>query len=43
MKGLKSLESRIWYRSYVKHKGDFEALNKICTQVRKMRNEKYTL
>ena len=29
MKGMKSLEYRIWARSYVKHKGDFMALEKI--------------
>jgi len=29
MKGIKSVEYRIWARSYVKHKGDFVTLNKI--------------
>jgi LAGLIDADG endonuclease/Cytochrome C and Quinol oxidase polypeptide I len=43
MKGMKSLEYRIWSRAYVKHKGDFLALNKIRNQVRKMKSNKYTL
>jgi hypothetical protein len=43
MKGIKSLEFRIWVRSYVKHKGDFVALNKIRNQVRNMKSNKYTL
>jgi len=38
MKGMKSLEYRIWARSYIKHKGDFEALNKIREQMRKMKS-----
>lgn len=38
MKGMKSLEFRIWTRAYVKHKGDFAALNKIRNQVRNMKN-----
>jgi len=43
MKGMKSLEYRIWSRSYNKHKGDFMALNKIRNQVRTMKLNKYTL
>ena len=43
MKGMKSLEFRIWVRAYVKHKGDFVALNKIHNQVRNMKTNKYTL
>lgn len=39
MKGMKSLEFRIWARSYVKHKGDFVALNKIRNQIRKMKTK----
>jgi hypothetical protein len=43
MKGIKSLEFRIWVRSYVKHKGDFLALNRIRNQIRNMKSNKYTL
>jgi hypothetical protein len=43
MKGMKSLEYRIWSRSYNKHKGDFMALDKIRNQVRAMKLKKYTL
>jgi hypothetical protein len=43
MKGMKSLEYRIWSRSYNKHKGDFTALDKIRNQVRTMKLNKYTL
>jgi len=45
MKGMKSLEYRIWSRSYNKHKGDFMALNKIRNQElrRAMKLNKYTL
>ena len=43
MKGMKLLEFRVWERSYIKHKGDFEALNKIRNQIRKMKTNKYTL
>jgi LAGLIDADG endonuclease len=43
MKGMKSLEYRIWSRSYNKHKGDFTALNQIRNQVRAMKLNKYTL
>ncbi len=37
MKGMKSAEFRIWARSYVKHKGDFVALEKIRNNVRIMK------
>jgi hypothetical protein len=43
MKGMKSVEYRIWSRSYVKHKGDFLSLNKIRNNVQIMKNKKYTL
>ena len=43
MKGMKSLEFRIWVRAYVKHKGDFLALNRIRNQVRNLKSNKYTL
>jgi hypothetical protein len=43
MKGMKSLEFRIWSRSYFKHKGDFVALNNIRNRVRIMRTRKNTL
>lgn len=43
MKGMKSVEYRIWARSYVKDKGDFLALNKIRNQIRIMKQEKYNL
>lgn len=39
MKGMKSLEYRIWARSYVKHKGDFEKLSKIRDIIRKFRTK----
>jgi hypothetical protein len=34
LKGMKSLEFRIWSRSYNKHKGDFKSLNKIRDRIR---------
>jgi len=34
MKGMKSFEFRVWARSYVKHKGDFNKLNQIRNKVR---------
>jgi hypothetical protein len=34
LKGMKSLEFRIWQRSYLKHKGDFESLSKIRDKMR---------
>jgi hypothetical protein len=48
MKGMKSLEYRIWARSYIKYKGDLVALSKIRDQVavlgtRKMKTKNYTL
>lgn len=39
MKGMKSLEYRIWSRSYVKHKGDFLKLSKIRDNIRKLRTK----
>ena len=41
MKGVKSLEYRIWSRSYSKHKNDYDKLYKIRETIRKIRrNEK---
>ena len=37
MKGMKSVEYRIWARSYVKHKGDFDKLCKIRDIIRKLK------
>jgi hypothetical protein len=37
MKGIKAVEFRIWARSYVKHKGNYEKLNKIRENVRVLR------
>lgn len=37
MKGMKSVEYRIWARSYVKNKGNFMALNQIRNNIRIMR------
>lgn len=37
MKGVKSLEYRIWARSYVKNKGDYNKLLNIRNMVRKLR------
>ena len=37
MKGMKSVEYRIWARSYVKHKGDFYKLCKIRDLIRKLK------
>ena len=39
MKGMKSLEYRIWARSYVKYKGDFDRLLKIRNIIRKLRTK----
>ena len=39
MKGIKSLEYRIWARAYIKHKGNFMALNHIREKVRIMRKK----
>jgi hypothetical protein len=38
MKGMKSVEYRIWARSYLNHKGNFLMLNKIHNKVRTMKN-----
>lgn len=43
MKGMKSVEFKIWSRSYVKNKGDYVALNKIRENVRVMRNNHQAL
>ena len=37
MKGVKSLEYRIWARSYIKNKGDYNKLYKIRDTIRKLR------
>lgn len=37
MKGVKSLEYRIWARSYIKNKGDYDSLKIIRDLVRKLR------
>lgn len=39
MKGMKSLEYRIWSRSYIKYKGNYLALDKIRTNIRIMRKQ----
>jgi len=39
MKGVKSLEYRIWARSYVKNKGDYEKLANIRDTIRKLRKQ----
>lgn len=41
MKGMKAVEFRIWSRSYIKHKGDFQALTKIRNKVRLIRNQTF--
>jgi hypothetical protein len=43
LKGMKSVEYRIWARSYVKDKGNFISLNKIRNQIRIMKQVKYNL
>nr|AAC72264.1 COI i1 protein [Cyclocybe aegerita] len=43
MKGMKSIEYRIWSRAYVKHKGNFLALEKTRNLMRNMRSNRYTL
>lgn len=43
MKGIKSLEYRIWARSYSKHKGNFAALNEIRNRIRIIRKRRYAL
>ena len=42
MKGMKSLEYRIWSRSYAKYKGNFVALNNIRNRVRIIRMRRHT-
>ena len=37
MKGVKSLEYRIWARSYTKHNKDYDKLHKVREIVRKLR------
>ena len=37
MKGVKSLEYKIWARSYSKNKGDYEKLYNIRNTIRKLR------
>jgi hypothetical protein len=37
MKGVKSLEYKIWARSYVKYKGNYEKLSDIRKTIRKLR------
>ena len=39
MKGMKSVEYRIWARSFVKNKGNYTALEKIRNDIRKMRTK----
>ena len=39
MKGVKSLEYKIWSRSYIKYKGNYEKLSKIRDTVRKIRKQ----
>jgi hypothetical protein len=41
MKGMKSFEYRIWSRSYIKYKGNFNALNIIRNRIRAIKNKKY--
>ena len=43
MKGLKSVEYRIWARSYNKHKGEFFKLDLIRNQMRTLRLKRNTL
>jgi hypothetical protein len=37
MKGVKSLEYRIWARSYVKNKGDYNRLLNVRNMIRELR------
>jgi len=37
MKGMKSVEYRIWSRSFHKHKGDYAKLYKIKERLKKLR------
>ena len=41
MKGMKAVEYRIWARSFVKHKGNYEKLRKIRDNVRVMRKVRF--
>lgn len=41
MKGMKAVEFRIWARSFVKHKGNYEKLSKIRNNVRVMRQVRF--
>ena len=43
MKGIKSLEYKIWARSYVKYKGNFLALDRIRNQIRNMKTKYQSL
>jgi len=43
LKGMKSVEYRIWARSYNKHKGAFKSLDSIRNQMRTLRLQRYTL
>jgi len=38
MKGMKSLEYRIWAQSFIKHKGNFNELNRIRNMMRKIKS-----
>jgi len=40
MKGMKSVEYRIWSRSFNNHKGDFEKLYKVQEILRKLRTKR---
>lgn len=39
MKGVKSLEYKIWARSYTKYKGNYDKLSNIRDTIRKMRKQ----
>jgi hypothetical protein len=39
MKGMKSVEYRIWARSYAKHKGDFNKLSETRDIIRKLKKK----
>jgi LAGLIDADG endonuclease len=38
MKGMKALEYRIWARSYIQHKGNFDELDKVKKRINKIRS-----
>ena len=42
-KGMKSLEFRIWSRTYFKYKGNSDKLHKVQLLLRKIRNRHKTL